>query len=481
MVPYRRDRRSLYTLSLPPVVSRSVVRREVRATLVLAVPLVLTQLVQMSMGFMDVVMVGRLGTDALAAAVLGSTVYFTLVLVCMGVIVAVQPAVAQAVGAGDDAAAGRAARQGLWLAVGLGVPGMVLVGFAEPVLVATGQAADTAALAARYLAAERWGLVPTLLFTALRGLCEGAGRPRPVLAATGLGLVLNVTLNAVLIYGLLGAPALGLVGAGWASSVATAVMALALGLYVWRGPLARYAPFDGLGRPDGAGLWALFRLGWPIGVSFGLEAGLFTAATLLVGRMGETALAAHQIALNAASVSFMVPLGIGMAGGIRVGQAAGAGDRAAAVRAGWAAIGLGASWMLVPALVFWLRPGLVVWVYAGSQADAALAQSAVALLGIAAVFQLFDGTQTAAAGALRGLKDTRAPMLISAVAYWGVGLGLGAWLALGTGLGAPGMWWGLTVGLAAAAVLLTARFGWLRGRTVAGGTADADPAGFTPH
>jgi MATE family multidrug resistance protein len=455
----------------------SVARREVRATLVLAVPLVLTQLVQMSMGFMDVVMVGRLGTEAMAASVLGSTVYFTLVLVCMGVVMAVQPSVAQAVGGGDAVGAGRAVRQGLWLAVALGVPAVVLVGFAEPVLRATGQVPETAALAARYLAAERWGLVPTLWFTALRGLYEGASRPRAVLAVTGIGLVLNVALNAVLIYGLWGAPALGLVGAGWASSVATTAMVAALAAYTARGPMARYGAFHGLGRPDWAGLWALFRLGWPIGVSFGLESGLFTAATLLVGRIGEVALAAHQIALNAASVTFMVPLGIGMAGGIRVGQAAGAGDAAAAVRAGWASIGLGASSMLVPALAFWLWPSAVVWVYAGSGADPALVRNAVALLGIAAVFQLFDGTQAAAAGALRGLKDTRAPMAISAVAYWGVGLGLGAALALGAGRGAAGMWWGLTLGLAAAAALLTARFRWLRGRTVRG----EGGSGFPPH
>ena len=461
---------------------RSAARREVRETLVLAVPLVLTQLVQMSMSFLDVVMVGRLGTDALAAAVLGSTLYFTLVLVCMGVIVAVQPSVAQAVGAGDEAGAGRAARQGLWLAVLLGVPGVILVGFAEPILRATGQVPETAALAARYLAAERWGLVPTLLFTALRGLCEGAGKPRPVLAATGLGLVLNVSLNAVLIYGLLGVPALGLVGAGWASSAATTVMVVALGLYLWRGPLGRFRLFDGLGRPDAAGLWTLFRLGWPIGVNFGLESGLFTVATLLIGRTGEVPLAAHQIALNAASVAFMIPLGIGMAGGVRVGQAAGAGDAAGAARAGWAAIGLGGASMLASALVFWVSPSTIVWIYAGAAADPEMARRAVALLGIAAVFQLFDGTQAAAAGALRGLKDTRAPMLISAVAYWGLGLGLGAWLMLGQGYGAPGMWWGLTLGLAAAAVLLTARFRRLSTRpSAAAAGASATTGGFSAN
>ena len=441
------------------------VRREVRATLVLALPLVLTQLTQMSMSFMDVVMVGRLGTDAMAAAVLGTTVYFTLVLMCMGVITAVQPSVAQAVGAGDDAGAGRAARQGLWLAVILGVPAMLLVGFAEPVLLATGQAPETAALAARYLAAERWGLVPTLLFTALRGLCEGAGRPRPVLAVTGLGLVLNVSLNAVLIYGLLGAPALGLVGAGWASSIATTVTVLALGGTIARSSLARYGLFDGLGRPDGPALRALFRLGWPIGITFALESGLFTVATLLIGRIGETALAAHQIALNAASVAFMIPLGIGMAGAVRVGQAAGAGDHVGVARAGWTSIGLGAASMLASALVFWLAPGVIVWIYAGSDADPDLARGAVGLLGIAAAFQLFDGTQAAAAGALRGLKDTRVPMLIGAVAYWGLGLGLGTWLTFRAGLGAVGMWWGLTLGLAAAAVLLTSRFRRLQKRS----------------
>ena len=455
-------------------------RRDVRETLVLAVPLVLTQLVQMSMSFLDVVMVGRLGTDALAAAVLGSTLYFTLVLVCMGVIVAVQPSVAQAVGAGDEAGAGRAARQGLWLAVLLGVPGVVLVGFAEPVLRATGQMPETAALAAEYLAAERWGLVPTLLFTALRGLCEGAGKPRPVLAATGLGLVLNVSLNAVLIYGLFGVPALGLVGAGWASSVATVVMTAALGLYLWRGPLARFRLFSGLTQFDGPALWTLFRLGWPIGISFGLESGLFTVVTLLIGRMGEVPLAAHQIALNAASVAFMVPLGIGMAGGVRVGQAAGAGDAAGAARAGWAAIALGAASMLASALVFWITPATIVWIYAGADADAGLARQAVALLGIAAVFQLFDGTQAAAAGALRGLKDTRAPMLISAVAYWGLGLGLGSWLTFRAGQGSPGMWWGLTLGLAAAAVLLSARFHRLGGRGRLGEESEG-PSAFSLH
>ena len=441
-------------MSPPPLL------RDVRPTLALAVPLVLVQLSQMSMSFVDVVMVGRLGTEALAAIVLGSTVYFTLALVCVGVLVAVQPTVAQAVGAGDEAAAGRGARQGLWLATLLGVPFTVGLGVMEDVFLWTGQAPDTAALAGDYVAAIRWGFVPNLWFTALRGLCEGDARPRPVLAVTLVGTAFNAGLNYVLMFGAWGAPALGLVGTGWSSAVTVTVMFAALAVYVRRGPLSRFRVFAGLRRPDPAALAALFRLGWPIGVGFGLEAGLFTAATLVVGRLPghEVALAAHQIALNAASVTFMVPLGIGMAGGIRVGQATGAGDPAGAARAGWTAAGLGAVFMTASALVFWLRPGWVIRLYAGPAPEPEVAALAAALLGIAAVFQLFDGVQAAVAGALRGLKDTRVPMLVAAVAYWGVGLTVGGALGLGLGAGARGLWWGLTLGLAVAAVGLSWRF-----------------------
>ena len=434
--------------------------RDVRPTLVLAVPLVMVQLLQMSMSFVDVVMVGRLGTEALAAVVLGSTTYFTLSLICVGVLVAVQPTVAQAVGAGDDGAAGRGARQGLWLATILGVPFTIGLGYMNDVFLWTGQAPDTAALSADYVAAIRWGFVPNLWFTALRGLCEGDARPRPVLVVTLLGAAFNAGLNYVLMFGAWGAPSLGLVGTGWSSAVTITVMFVALAVYVRRGPLARFRVFAGLRRPDSEALAALFRLGWPIGVGFGLEAGLFTAATLVVGRLPnhKIALAAHQIALNAASVTFMVPLGIGMAGGIRVGQAAGAGDLDGAARAGWTAAGLGSVFMTLSALVFWLRPGWVVWLYAGPAPEPEVAALAAALLGIAAMFQLFDGVQAAIAGALRGLKDTRVPMLIAAAAYWGVGLTVGGVLGLSLGAGARGLWWGLTLGLAVAAVGLSTRF-----------------------
>jgi MATE family multidrug resistance protein len=354
---------------------------------------------------------------------------------------------------------GRATRQGLWLATFLGIPFLIALGYAEPLLLWTGQDPDVSALAARYLGAIRWGFVPNLWFTALRGLCEGVARPRPVLAVTLLGVCVNVVGNYALMFGRWGFPELGLEGTGWSSALVMLVMFSALGVYTRRSRRLRgYRIFAGLRRPDPEMLGALFALGWPIGIGFGLEAGLFTAATLVMGQFGQTALAAHQVALNAASVTFMVPLGIGMAGGIRVGQAAGAGDLKGASRAGWTAVGLGASFMMCSALLFWLRPEWVVWLYAGRQPDPAVAQLAVGLLGVAAVFQLVDGIQATAAGALRGLKDTRVPMVIGAFSYWGLGLSLGAGLGLYGGGGPRGLWWGLTLGLAAAAVLLSSRF-----------------------
>ncbi len=441
-------------------------RREARATLALAVPLALTQLVQMAMGFVDVVMIGRLGPEALAAGVVGTSVFFSALLAAMGVVMAVNPTVAQAVGAGDEAGAGRAVRQGLWLATLLGLPLMVLLAQSERLLLLAHQEPATAALAASYVGAVLWGTVPNLWYTALRGFAEGIARPRPVLVVTVAAALLNAFGNWVLMYGKLGVPALGLAGCGWSSAIVMTALFGGMALVTRYGPgFRRYAVWATLRRPDPEALRALFKLGWPIGVTFGLESGLFLAATLLVGLVGTAALAAHQIALNAASVTFMIPVGIAMATTVRVGQAAGAGDRVGAARAGWAGVALGAAAMLIPALLFWLRPEWVVWVYTGSanggDAGVEVARAAAALLGVAAVFQLFDGVQVTAAGALRGLKDTRTPMVIGAVAYWGIGLTAAWGLGIAGGLGAEGVWWGLVLGLAVAAVGLTA---WFRRR-----------------
>jgi len=445
------------------VLSFPVLRRELRATFALAVPLALTQLTQMAMGFVDVVMIGRIGPEAMAAGVVGTSVFFALLLVCMGVVMAVNPLVAQAVGAEEPAEIGRAVRQGLWLATLLGLPLMALLSQAETLLRWAGQTPATAALAADYVQAISWGVLPNLWYTALRGFAEGLGRPRPILIVTVIAAFANAGLNWVLMFGKLGFPALGLVGAGWSSAIVMAVMfGGLLGVVLWDRDFRRYADFGHLRRPDPAALRTLFQLGWPIGVSFGLEAGLFATTTLLIGLLGTAALAAHQIAINAASVTFMIPLGVAMATTVRVGQAAGRSDPDGAERAGWTGVGLGATFMLGSALLFWLRPEWVVWVYLGTPTgdDLAVARAAAGLLGIAAVFQIADGVQATAAGALRGLKDTRAPMIVGVVAYWGIGMTTALALGFGADLGASGIWWGLTMGLAAAAVGLGVWFRW---------------------
>lgn len=455
--------------------------RELGATLRLAVPLVLAQLAQVATSFVDTLMIGRwLGPDALAAGVLGSTLFFTMMLIGIGVVLAVGPTVAQCYGAlevgeGDAADIGRAARQGLWLATFLGVPMMVLLWNAEPFLLAVGQPEATAALATDYLRAILWGALPNLWFASLRGLMEGLGRPRIILLVTLGAVGLNVLGNYALMIGAWGFPALGLAGCGWSSTIVFWGLFAALGTYVARAADTRpYEVFAHLRRPDPAMLGGLVRVGWPIGVSFGIEAGLFLISTLLVGRIGtqvvgdaaaaNTALAAHQIALNAASITFMVPLGLALAATARVGQAVGRGDPRGAERAGWAAMLLGSAFMVGAAALFWLRPRWVVGAYLdlGEAGVAGVTEQAAALLGIAAVFQLVDGIQVTANGSLRGLKDTRVPMWIALATYWGVGLTLAVVLGFGLGgveaLGAAGVWWGLTAGLGAAAAALTARF-----------------------
>ena len=457
---------------------------ELRATARLAAPLVAAQLAQISMSFIDVVMVGRLGPDAMAAAVLGHTVFFTGMLLGVGLVVAVSPLAAQAHGAGKPEEAARAARQGLWLAVLATGPLFLLMRHAEPLLRVAGQDPEVSALAAGYLGALAWGILPDLGFGALRGFMEGIGKPRPILLIALGAAVLNVGANYVLMFGKLGFPALGVEGTGYASALVFWAMFGAMALVV-RGarPYRAYRVFRGLRRPDPTALKELARVGWPIGVGLGIESGMFTAATLLVGTLSVGALAAHQVALNAASVSFMVPLGIAFAATSRVGQAVGRGDRAGVRRAGQAALVLGVGSMFVGALLFWLVPGAIVAVYLEADAEGAaeVGAQAVALLGVAAVFQLVDGAQAVYGGALRGLKDTKAPMLIGLVAYWGLGLTTAVVLSR-QGWGATGVWWGLVLGLAAAAVLLRWRFNaQLRAVTDPAGEIGGTPLPASPR
>ena len=442
-------------------ITPSLLRREVRQTLWLAGPVVGTQLAQISLGFVDTVMVGRLGSAALAGVALGNSVFFMFLIVCMGVMMAVGPMVAQAYGAGDDEPIGRSVRQGLWLGLVLAVPAVLFLWHIAPVLRWLGQAEDTVAAAQAYLRAIAWGFLPFLWFVVMRSFVEGVSRPRPVTVIAFTGVALNVGANYVLMFGKFGLPALGLVGTGWASTIVYWAMCLGLLAYV-RGhrPFRVFRLFDRLGRPDWHYFREIFRIGWPIGASLGIEMSLFMAAVMMMGRFGTTALAAHQVAIQCAAFTFMVPLGLGMATAVRVGQAVGCRDAAGVRRAGWTGVGLAILFMAAAAVVFWTVPRAVVSLYLdlGNPANAAVVDLAVGLLGIAAVFQVCDGVQVSVAGALRGLKDTRAPMYIGMVSYWGIGLAAAYGLGFGLGLGPVGVWWGLVLGLTTASVLLSVRF-----------------------
>ena len=432
---------------------------ELRLLLVLAGPLILAQLAGTSMGFVDTLMVGRLGDEALAGIALGNTLYFFVLLLLTGVVLAVGPTVSQAHGAGDEEGVARAARQGLWLALGGTLLALPLFWNATTLLRLVGQEAGTAALAGAYIRAVSWGFLPALGLTALRGLLEGLSNPRPIMVIALVGVGLNVAANDVLMFGRFGFPALGLVGTGYATTIVSWLMFALAALYV-QVTLKGYRIFSRLRTPDPRTLRDLFTVGWPIGLTLGFEVGLFTITALLMGLLGATQLAAHQIALQTASLTFMVPLGLSIALSVRVGQAAGRGDGAGVRRAGSVGIGLSGAFMVLTALAFWALPRSIVGLFVDTRdpANAPLIALAVTYLGVAAMFQVFDGLQVSASGALRGLKDTRMPMLISLFAYWGVGLGVGVWLAFGLGWGGRGLWLGLVAGLGTAAALLILRF-----------------------
>jgi MATE family multidrug resistance protein len=434
---------------------------ESRRLLVMALPLVLAQLVQAGMAFVDTVMVARLGSDQLAGIALGATTYMLMTIFLQGVVFAVGPMVSQAYGGQRFGDAGRAVRQGLWLALFLGLPALPLLVFAEPLLLAVGQEPASSGLASTYLAAAAWGFVPSLLLVSLRAFLEGIGDTRPILVLMILGLGANIVLDEVLMFGRLGLPALGVAGTGYATSAVHTLMLLLAGAYV----LARHRRFDvfaGPRRPDRRLLGELLRLGMPIGLTLGFEAGLFAATALLMGLVGSTALAAHQIAIQSATMTFMVAVGLAVATSVRVGQAVGRGDADGARLAGRVGMALSVAAMFFSALLFWLAPSTVISIYLDPHAPAnrEVARLAAAFLGIAATFQIFDGIQVSAAGALRGYKDTTVPMLISLVSYWLVGIASGSALAFSLGWGGRGLWTGLVLGLATAAVLLLIRFEW---------------------
>jgi MATE family multidrug resistance protein len=434
---------------------------EARRLLQLGLPLVLGQVAQTGVAFTDTVMVGRLGSAPLAGVALGGTVYVFLFILCAGVLFSVAPTVSQALGAGRREKAVSAARQGIWLALFLSVPVVVLLNLMGPLFTAMGQDPETTVIATLYLKIICWGFLPMLLTVALRGFLEGGSDTRPLMFILLLGLGVKILLNFLLMYGWGPVPALGVRGTAIASVGVYTVEFLAAALYV----TLKYRSdrlLQGIGRPQGAMLRELAGVGVPIGLTIGFESGLFTATALLMGIIGQLELAAHQIALQSASFAFNIPLGLAVATSVRVGTAVGARDGAGASLAARTGIGLSVLVMSGTGLLFWLAPGPVIGLFIDrfDPANAGIVGFATMFLGLAAMFQIVDGLQVATSGALRGYRDTRVPMLISLVAYWLIGFSTGLILAFVFDLGGRGLWIGLVVGIAAASALLLWRFRW---------------------
>lgn len=428
--------------------------------LVLAAPLVLAQLAQNGMSFIDTVMIGRLGPASLAGMALGATVFSLALVTCMALVMSVSPLAAQAVGGGRPEEAAKATRHGLVLALVLAVPVALLVANAAPLLRIAGQEASIVATAESYLRAVAWAFPGAFAVVALRGFLEGHGDTRPIMYVAVLGVMLNAGTNYLLIFGKAGLPALGLAGAGYATSFTYLCMALALGLLISR-RFPQLHVFTGWKTPDPKLYRELLSVGWPIALTLGFEVGLFSAASLVMGLFGEAPLAGHQIAIQMSSLTFMVPLGVGIAAGIRVGQAAGRKDLPAVRLAGWTGMAVAAAFMTLTAAVYLLAPRAIValFVVLDDPVNAAVVGYATSFLLFAGLFQVFDGVQVAAAGALRGLKDTKMPMFITLLAYWLIGLPIGLLCAFTFDMGPRGMWLGLICALVVAAVLLSTRFG----------------------
>lgn len=434
---------------------------EIRATLALAWPLVIAQLATMAIHTTDVIMVGWLGPGHLAAGTLAMAFFYPFLMLGTGVLTAVSPMIAQAIGARQYRSVRRTTRQGLWMAFALAAVLIPIVLQAERVFLLTGQAPETAALAQSYVNFAVWLFVPALLFMALRGLVSAHGLTSVVLWVTLVAIVLNALGNYALMFGHFGFPRMELRGAGITTSlVHTAIFAMLLVYAVRHRRLKRYSILARFWKPDWPRFFGILRLGSPIGLMMAAEVGMFTAAAMLMGWLGTDQLAAHAVALQLAALSFMVPLGISQAATIRVGLAHGAGRKLDVAKAGWTAIALGCGFMAFAALLFITLPEQLIRFFldARQPENAAPIAFAVGYLSIAALFQLVDGAQVSAAAALRGISDTTMPMVMALVGYWICGLPMAWLLGFPLGLEGTGIWLGLAFGLAITAVTLNVRF-----------------------
>jgi multidrug resistance protein, MATE family len=433
---------------------------EAIANLGLALPIAIAFIAQMATVFIDNLMVGRLGANALAAGGLGANLLFAPMILGMGVLGGIAAVAAHAHGAADFAKVSTTGRQGVRLALFLALPCSGIVIVFVLLLPHIGYDPETATKAQGLLLWGLPGLPAFLVFTALRNFVTALGRPRVVTAVTIVTIGGTALFNYLFVYGSFGAPRLGVAGVGLSGSIVSWLDVLGVAAYVsLDGGFRSYRVFADLARAAPA-FREVLHVGWPIAGAYLFENGLFLATTVLMGLFGAAALAAHTIVIGLCSFTFMLPYAFGQAATVRVGHAIGAGEPLAARRSGYVALHLGVIWMALAATLFLTFPRSLIGLYIDTSdpANAATLSIGLALLPIAALFQIFDGTQAVAAGALRGLKDTRIPMLICFLGYWAIGISAGCALGFLLGYQAIGLWYGLAIGLAATASLLTLRF-----------------------
>lgn len=438
--------------------------RDATTILRLAAPLLVNNVAVVGMVFADTVMAGRLGAGQLAAVAVGASYVMYFHLGGLGFLMALSPTVAHAYGAGRNEHVGSFFRQALWLALALSAVGIAGLAVAEPVLLAIGIPPPVAALAASYAHAIAFGLPPLFAFLALRFSSEGIGWTRPIMLTAVIALAVKVLGNYLLVYGRFGLPALGAVGCGVATAIVDWLIFAVMFVYVRRH--RRYAPFRPLARferPQPARLREILGLALPISGAVLAEGALFSTAALIMGTFGATVMAAHAIAINYASLMFMVPLSLHSATTIHVGHKVGRGDPAAGRSAGWVGIGMCAAVMSVSALVLLAARGAIASLYTE---DAAVLALATQLLLFAAIFQVADGLQVGAAGALRGFKDARVPMLLNLFSYWVIAFPLAWYFGVARARGPAAVWVGLIAGLFACAALLSLRYGLVTARAV---------------
>jgi MATE family multidrug resistance protein len=444
--------------------SRAAWIDEIRATLWLAWPMILTNVAQTAMTATDVMMMGRLGANTLAAGALGANLYFAPLMFGLGLILAVSPMMARELGRRRHSVRDirRTFRQGMWTAIAISIPMWLLLWQAETVLLALGQQPDLAAEAGRYMRTLMWSILPFYGYIVLRSFISAFERPGWALAIVFVAVAFNVLANWCLMFGNLGFPAMGIAGSGLATTISNVLMFAGLVAVVSLDRrFRRFRLFGRFWRADWPRFRELWRLGLPIAAMVAFEVTIFNAAAFLMGLIDAPSLAAHAIAMQIASITFMVPLGLGQAVTVRVGRAYGAGDVEGVSRAGWTAYLFSFGFMSLMALTMLAFPRQLIGIFLDLEdpANLVVVSLGVSFLAYAALFQIVDGAQAVASGMLRGLHDTAVPMIFAGIGYWGVGMPLGALLAFHYGFDGVGIWIGLSSGLAVVAVLLLWR--WL--------------------